>query len=193
MAPCTATAWLRSTPPFSSSQSSHASVVAARPLSKDLIPITQHQGRDKVDVLGLLGVGNGFLRLAIRFPPAGGAAAELRGMPGVATVQLGPQELLEEMVVAVPLPLMIERQDEAVGALQRLQSLGRSLRLEDRVTERAGQTRENGRPCQEAKLLGEKLSSSSDLRYSATNRSPPRKSPALFAPGPDDRIERAAR
>jgi len=55
-------------------------------------------------------------------------------MAGLALVQLGTKQLLEQLVVAVPLPPAIERHEQQVGALQRLQEPARARSVHDRVT-----------------------------------------------------------
>ena len=67
--------------------------------------------------------------------------------------QLRPQQLLEEVVVAVPLPMGVQRHQEQVGARQRLQLRRGAALLEDRVAERPGHPLEHGGPRQEAKLV----------------------------------------
>ena len=56
---------------------------------------------------------------------------------GLAALELVPQQLAEQVVVAIPLAPPVERDQEAVGALERLERVRRPRRLEHRVTQRA--------------------------------------------------------
>src|SRR5438270_14012211 len=60
-------------------------------------------------------------------------------------------------MAAIPPALAVERDDELVRALQRLQKLGRPRRCEDRIAERPGQLVEHARPSEEAKVVRRKL------------------------------------
>ncbi len=93
------------------------------------------QAGDPVGVAPRLGVGDGHLREAVRLVPRGGAGMELGHHVGLALVQLGTKQLLEQPVVAVPLPPAIEGHDREVGALQGLQEPARARSVHDGVAE----------------------------------------------------------
>jgi hypothetical protein len=93
------------------------------------------QASDLVGVASGLGVGDGHLRQAVLLAPRGGAGVELRDRTGLALAQLDAQELLEQPVVPVPLAPAIERHDEQVRTLQRLQEAARVRSPDDGVAE----------------------------------------------------------
>ena len=73
------------------------------------------------------------------------------GLMSEALVQPLPQQLGEEMVIAVPAPLVVQGDDEQVGSLEILQGLlagGRGVEQHG-ITERAAEPIEDGRPQQE--------------------------------------------
>jgi hypothetical protein len=57
------------------------------------------------------------------------------------------------VVIAVPLPIAIERHQEQVGALERFQHRSGVTLLEDRVAQRAGHPLENRSPGEEANVV----------------------------------------
>ena len=54
-----------------------------------------------------------------------------------------PQDVAEEVVVAVPLPPVVERDQEEVGPLEGFQPRGAALLAGDGVAQRAAQPRED--------------------------------------------------
>ena len=74
---------------------------------------------------------------------------ELGDDVGLALAQLGAKELLEQPVVAVPLAPAIERNQQQVGPLQRLQESARARSADDRIAEGAAHALEHRRPRQE--------------------------------------------
>jgi hypothetical protein len=83
------------------------------------------------------------LRHAARFAPGGCSRVKDRDQPKFVPVQLGTQEIAEQVVVAVPLTSSIERDEQEVGLLQRLEDVLRSARAQHRVAERARQAVEH--------------------------------------------------
>jgi hypothetical protein len=73
---------------------------------------------------------------------------------GLLPRQLAAQHLGEEMVVPVPDPVVIGRDQEQVLSLQPLDELGGVVAPGDRVTQRRGEPVENGRPEQELPDVG---------------------------------------
>ena len=67
----------------------------------------------------------------------------------MATLELRLEELAEQVVVAVPLAAIVERDDERVRARERLERIGRVDRAEHRVAERWGHPIEDRRAEQE--------------------------------------------
>ena len=68
-------------------------------------------------------------------------------------VELEPKEVAEELVVAIPLGSGVERDEEMIRALNLHQTLTRSGRSGDRVTQRAGEAFEDRRANQEGPHL----------------------------------------
>jgi hypothetical protein len=63
--------------------------------------------------------------------------------------KVGLKHVSEDVVVAVPVPAVIQRDDEQVLAAQGLEHLAATARLRDRVAQVAGQPVEDGRPREE--------------------------------------------
>ena len=70
----------------------------------------------------------------------------------LAALQLVAQQLAEQVVVAIPLALPVERHDEAVPVLQRLERVGGSRRLQHDVAETAAHAVEHGRVLEKLRL-----------------------------------------
>ena len=87
--------------------------------------------------------------------PVAGAPVQPGDPVGVLAEQVRPEDVGEQVVVAVPAALVVERHHEQVPALQRLQHLAAPGRLGDGVAERAGEPVQDGRAEQEvADVLG---------------------------------------
>ncbi len=82
-------------------------------------------------------VGDRLLRQVVRDAPAHRAAAELSHHVRLGLLELGPQQLAEQMVVAIPLASPVEGHDEAVRARELLERACRPRRLEHGVAETA--------------------------------------------------------
>jgi hypothetical protein len=98
-----------------------------------------------------------FYLQALPFIPDAGAevqsvhvAYRLSRSGGGALVEALAQQLREEVVITVPAPLMVQRHQEQVGAVQRLQGglPGRRGVVHDGITERTAQALEDGGPQQ---------------------------------------------
>ena len=80
---------------------------------------------------------------------------------GVLVEQVRAEDVGEQVVVAVPLPPVVERDDEEVGALERHQGRLAAVASRDGVAERPGESLEDRRPQQELadvrRLAGEDL------------------------------------
>ena len=79
------------------------------------------QSRHAVDVAGLLRVADRPLRLSVRLAPVGRSREEAWHEIRFGARQLGSEQFLEQVVVAVPLPVTVQRHQEQVGPRQRLQ------------------------------------------------------------------------
>ena len=82
------------------------------------------------------------------------ATVSRHGPVRIGDAQLMEQEIPEEVVVAVPVPLVVQRDDERVRVLHLPQQVGRSARARDRVTELRAQPVEDGGGQQEVVDLG---------------------------------------
>ena len=71
------------------------------------------------------------------------AAVKHRRKAGLAVLELDAQQAREEVMEAVPLATIVERQEEQVRAGERVQQLVGTLLFEHRVTQRAAQPFEN--------------------------------------------------
>jgi hypothetical protein len=73
----------------------------------------------------------------------------------VATIELPPQEIAEQMVVAVPLAVIVDRHDEGVRPSEGLERRGRVGRAEHRIAQGRRHALEDRCPEQEAlEMLG---------------------------------------
>ncbi len=88
-------------------------------------------------------------RLAVCLPPGAGAAVQLGHVVGMLVEQAGPEQVGEQVVVAVPAPPVVERDEEQVGALERLEHRRPARAAGDRVAQRAGEPVEDGGPEEE--------------------------------------------
>ena len=80
---------------------------------------------------------DGQLRPALVLVPGGGPPVEPVDQLGLATFQLGQQQLAEELVIAIPAATVVQLDKEQLRAGQRLQDPVRSAHLEDRVAQRS--------------------------------------------------------
>ena len=126
---------------------------------------TLDQPRDPGDVPCFLRVPDRRLRLPVRLTPVGGANEEAGDKVRLGSDQLRSEQLLEEMVVAVPLSIAVQRHQEQVGARQRLQNLARSRSLRG-PRRRAVRTsvRERRSASGSERSSGDRCASNSDCR-----------------------------
>ena len=78
---------------------------------------------------------DGLLDLSGGKVPVGGSAEQVRDSVRSGGVQLAAERVAEQPVVAVPLTVGVERDDEQVGVLQLLEDGSRSLAAEYRVAQ----------------------------------------------------------
>ena len=116
----------------------------------------QDQPRHLVGVAGGLGVVDGRLLQPVGLAPGRGPPVQLRDQLGLAPPELGTEQVAEQVVVAVPLPSAVERDQEEIGPGERLQHRGRAGRVQDRVAQRAAHPVQHGRPGEERHLPGGK-------------------------------------
>ena len=81
------------------------------------------------------GVFEGGLRLPVHFMPAAGPAAEVHGEVRVAALDLGAEEVAQQMVEAEPPALAVERDEEQVRPLQPIQGGAGPLAIQERVAQ----------------------------------------------------------
>ena len=77
--------------------------------------------------------------VAVLLVPGAGATVELADQLGLLVQQVGAQDVGEEMVVPVPDPPVVERDEEHVGAVETLESLLRARASGDGVAQPRGQ------------------------------------------------------
>jgi hypothetical protein len=94
---------------------------------------------------------------ALRLAPLRSAQAERRHGGGVAAAELAAQHVAEEVVVPVPLAAVVERHEEEVGLLDRLEHPGRVRAPEHGVAERRAELVEHGGAGEELDLAGRGL------------------------------------
>src|SRR6266516_4670155 len=81
-------------------------------------------------------------------------AVKDRNEVGLLLRELSLQQLAEKMVIAVPLPPVVERDEEEVRAFDLLELVRRALVPQHRVAERPAHSVEHGGPAQEAQGAG---------------------------------------
>ena len=81
----------------------------------------RHHGARPFEVVRPEGVGNRLVVVAACAKPGRRPAMEARGLAGAEDPQAGAKDLREQRVVAVPLPLVVERDDQEVCALELLE------------------------------------------------------------------------
>ena len=93
------------------------------------------------------------LRLPVRLGPVGGAEMECGGRTRLAARELGDQQLAEQSVISIPLVSFVERDEQQVRVLERLQHLGGRRRVEQGIAKRPAQPVDDRRARQELHLL----------------------------------------
>jgi hypothetical protein len=96
-----------------------------------------HQVRRTVDVAGSQRVQDRVLDQVVGLGPAAGPQVQHRDLLGLLALQAGPQDVGEQVVVAVPLPPVVQGDDEEVGALERRQHVAAVGAAGDGVAQRA--------------------------------------------------------
>jgi hypothetical protein len=107
------------------------------------------QPGDPVGVPGRLAVVDGQLGQALGLVPVGGPPVELGHPPGLAPLQLGQEQLPEQLVVAVPAVAAVHLDQRQLGLGQRRPHPVRPADAEDRVAQGPGQPVEHGRTGEE--------------------------------------------
>ena len=74
------------------------------------------QPRRRLEVLGRQGVADRLVHQPLLLVPLAGPAVQLRDAVGLLRFQTTAQALREQVVVAIPAPLLVERRHEQVGA-----------------------------------------------------------------------------
>ena len=96
---------------------------------------------------------DGGLREAVGLAPGRRPPVKLLHQLRLAPTQFCAEQLAEQMMVAVPLAAPVQRHQQQIRARQRLQDIGRSLGVQDRVAQRPGQAVQHRRARQERHRL----------------------------------------
>ena len=152
--PITATAGYRSSSASSPKRSSQASTVLIRPLSYAgrASEATRRATRalsPEASACSRPDSGSPFSSYQSGCP-----AVELRHELGLGLGQLSREQVVKQVVIAVPLAVPVERHEEEVGPLDRGELSGGLLALEDPVAERPRHPSQHGRPPEERQMLG---------------------------------------
>ena len=94
------------------------------------------------------------LRIVMPLEPIRSASAQLLRQLGLRLEELSPQEITEEMVIAEPEAVLVQRDEEEIRVPERLELVERVARLERRVAECTAHLLEHGRAAQEGQPLG---------------------------------------
>ena len=145
-APCTAIAGWRSIRSFASNHSIQRSTVSQRPLAQTGLASCRTRRATRSASPAAWAWSMAASGMPLRLVPRRGPEVELGDHLRLAPPQLGQQQLAEQVVVAVPLPAPVERDDQQVAALQPLEDRARSRRR--RASRRtAGRTCARGSTC----------------------------------------------
>src|SRR5262249_20922301 len=106
------------------------------PTSPDGILQLQNQPGYPVVVSGRLCVVDRRLRHGVRLEPHGRTEMKILDQIRLSAPEFCPQQLAQQMVVAVPLTATVERDDEQVPGFQSFEDIPRSLLTQDRIAER---------------------------------------------------------
>ena len=111
------------------------------------------QPQHLVDVAKILRIADRRLGLSVRCAPGDRAGQQLRHEIRLGTLELSAEQLPEEMVVAIPASVAVQRDHEQVRACERLQLRRRAARVQHGVAQRARHAREHRGTGQEAELV----------------------------------------
>ena len=125
---------------------SQFSTGSATPLKISGMPLPASRRSAAVQIMGRCGMVKGFQLQAIVFIPAAGPDVQAGHVVRLLLVQTLPQQLAKEVVVAIPAPLVVQRDDEEVGAFEVGQGFlpGCGGVLQDGIAQRATQAVEYG-------------------------------------------------
>ena len=115
-------------------------------------PEFAHQGSGHIDVPHCDGVLQRLLGQAVPRAPPGGAAPQDRDQLRLPAAQLGQQHVAEQLVVAVPLPVRVQRHQQQVRPRQIRQGRGGPGRVEHRLAQRPAHPLQHRGPGQEHPL-----------------------------------------
>ena len=113
--------------------------------------LLEEDGR-AIEVARLEDVAERLLEVPVRLAPVRRPELELRPEARLAPLELVLEHRPEERVVAVPLALVVERDEEQVGPLDRAEHRRRAAPADDRVAQRGAQPVEDRRPGEEPQL-----------------------------------------
>ena len=175
-------------PPEPLLQGLHAAVVVERQRER------VDQAGDGVGLAGGVPVDDRRFGQVVGDAPGHRPAVELGHDVRLAALELVAQQLAEQVVVAIPLAAPVERHDEAVRALERLERLRPTRVVWSTASQRPPHMRSSTEVClrNRASAAGSR-DSSSRRKYSDTNRSSPVKPAALAGLGAPACIDSAAR
>ena len=111
------------------------------------------QSGDDLRLAGGLRIPQGGLALIVGQAPPHRPAVDLACCAGLTAIELVPQQLAEEVVIAIPLSVLVERHHELVGPFERLEHGGGMIGFEGDIAQRATHRFEHRRPHEELGLL----------------------------------------
>jgi hypothetical protein len=104
-----------------------------------------------------VGVPERRFRPIVLFEPFGSSSVQYRSKLRLLVGELAQQEVAEQVVIAVPLAMPIERNQKQVQLLERRQRRCGISALEDGVAERTAQFLQHGRAPEKLEQLGRQL------------------------------------
>ena len=113
------------------------------------LPVQQHEPIDPFDVEARLRVVDRQLGHAVRLAPLGGADVQRTDELGLTTLQLGAQQVAEQVVIPIPLAVAVECDEQKVRMRERFEGRTGTGAVEHRIAERPAHSIEHGRSSQE--------------------------------------------
>ena len=115
----------------------------------ELVPVPEGDPAGLGEIAARVRVGERLVRTAVPLAPARRARQVHGEQVRMVALELAPEEIAEQMVVAVPLAAIVERDDECVRACEGVERIGCAARGEHRIAQGRRHPVENRRREQE--------------------------------------------
>ena len=119
------------------------------PAACELVPVRKRDAAGMSEIAGLMRVGERLARRSVHLTPTCCSSEVYGEQLRVAPLELRTEEISEQVVVAIPLALIIERDDEGIRTREVLKRASRVRCAEHRIAQRRCHVIEDRRPEQE--------------------------------------------